>query len=105
MPELLLYLLALPLVTAIVAALLGPGRAIAVRWMSLASTLASLLLAIDPHHSVRHPRIQNAARRCERTADFRSDSSVTPREICCHCTRRRAARWTAPFSFTSASTA
>ena len=45
MPELLLLLLALPMATAIVAALLGPGRAAAVRWISLASVLASLLLA------------------------------------------------------------
>jgi NADH-quinone oxidoreductase subunit M len=45
MPELLRVLLALPLGTAIVLALLGPGRAQAVRWISLASTLGSLLLA------------------------------------------------------------
>ncbi len=45
MPELLLLLLALPLVTAIVVALLGPGRAPTVRWISLASVLLSLLLA------------------------------------------------------------
>jgi NADH-quinone oxidoreductase subunit M len=46
MPELLLLILALPLVTAIASALLGPGRAQAVRWLSLASSLASLLLAV-----------------------------------------------------------
>jgi NADH-quinone oxidoreductase subunit M len=46
MPELLLLLLALPLVTAIVVALLGPGRAPTVRWISLASVLLSLLLAL-----------------------------------------------------------
>jgi NADH-quinone oxidoreductase subunit M len=45
MPQLLLLLLALPLLTAIGTALLGPGRAAAVRWVSLASVLASLLLA------------------------------------------------------------
>ncbi len=45
MPELLLLLLALPLATAIVTALLGPGRATAVRWASLASVCMSLLLA------------------------------------------------------------
>ncbi|HEY7328878.1 MAG TPA: NADH-quinone oxidoreductase subunit M [Gemmataceae bacterium] len=45
MPQLLLLLLALPLATAIAVALLGPGRAVAVRWVSLASVLASLLLA------------------------------------------------------------
>jgi NADH-quinone oxidoreductase subunit M len=44
MPQLLLLLLALPLATAIVVALLGPGRAAAVRWFSLASVLASLLI-------------------------------------------------------------
>src|SRR5690349_20590416 len=46
MPELLLLLLALPLLTAIGSALLGPGRAQAVRWLSLGSTLASLLAAV-----------------------------------------------------------
>lgn len=45
MPELLLLLLALPLATAIGVALLGPGRAAVVRWISLASVLTSLLLA------------------------------------------------------------
>jgi NADH-quinone oxidoreductase subunit M len=45
MPGLLLLLLALPLGTAIASALLGSGRAAAVRWLSLASSLASLLLA------------------------------------------------------------
>jgi NADH-quinone oxidoreductase subunit M len=45
MPELLLLLLVLPLATAVLVALLGPGRAAAVRWISLASVLASLLLA------------------------------------------------------------
>jgi NADH-quinone oxidoreductase subunit M len=45
MPELLLLLLMLPLATAILTALLGPGRAPAVRWVSLASVLTSLLLA------------------------------------------------------------
>ncbi|HEY7156208.1 MAG TPA: NADH-quinone oxidoreductase subunit M [Gemmataceae bacterium] len=46
MPELLILLLVLPLATIIGVALLGPGRACAVRWISLASTLASLLLAL-----------------------------------------------------------
>ncbi len=46
MPEyLLLILLALPLVTAIAAALLGPSPPHVVRWVSLASTLGSLLVA------------------------------------------------------------
>jgi NADH-quinone oxidoreductase subunit M len=45
MPELLLLLLALPLITAILLAILGPGRAPTVRWISLTSVLASLLLA------------------------------------------------------------
>lgn len=45
MPELLLLLLALPLATAIVTALLGSGRANVVRWVSLASVCISLLLA------------------------------------------------------------
>ncbi len=45
MPQLLLLLLALPLATAIVVALLGPGRAVVVRWVSLASVLVSLLIA------------------------------------------------------------
>jgi NADH-quinone oxidoreductase subunit M len=45
MSQLLLLLLALPLTTAIVVTLVGSGRAAAVRWISLASVLASLLLA------------------------------------------------------------
>src|SRR5579884_1102644 len=45
MPQLLLLLLALPLATAIVVALLGPGRAVVVRWVSLASVLVSLLIS------------------------------------------------------------
>jgi NADH-quinone oxidoreductase subunit M len=57
MPELLLYLLALPLATAIVTALLGPGRAHVVRWLSLASTLGSLLLAIVLTIQFAIPRI------------------------------------------------
>jgi NADH-quinone oxidoreductase subunit M len=58
MPELLLLLLALPLVTAIMLALLGPGRAHAVRWLSLASTLASLLLATVIAIQFAIPRVQ-----------------------------------------------
>lgn len=46
MPELLLLLLALPLATTIGVAALGPGRAEAVRRISLASTLVSLLVAV-----------------------------------------------------------
>jgi NADH-quinone oxidoreductase subunit M len=45
MPQLLLLLLVLPLATAIGVALLGPRRGPAVRWLSLVSTLVSLLLA------------------------------------------------------------
>ena len=63
MPQLLLLLLALPLVTAIVVALLGPGRAQIVRWVSLASTLASLLLAIIFTIQFAIPRVYEAAPR------------------------------------------
>lgn len=58
MPELLLVLLALPLGTAIAVALLGSGRAQAVRWLSLASTLASLLLATIIAIQFAIPRVQ-----------------------------------------------
>jgi NADH-quinone oxidoreductase subunit M len=58
MPALLLLLLALPLATAIAAALLGPGRAPVVRWLSLASTLASLLLATIITIQFAIPRVQ-----------------------------------------------
>lgn len=57
MPELLLLLLAIPLVTAIVVALLGPGRAPAVRWTSLVSVLVSLLLATIISIQFAIPRI------------------------------------------------
>jgi NADH-quinone oxidoreductase subunit M len=57
MPELLILLLVLPLATIIVVALLGPGRACAVRWVSLASTLASLLFAIIIAIEFAIPRI------------------------------------------------
>jgi NADH-quinone oxidoreductase subunit M len=57
MPELLLVLLALPLVTAIATALLGPGRAQAVRWISLVSTVASLVLAIIITVDFATPRV------------------------------------------------
>jgi NADH-quinone oxidoreductase subunit M len=43
---LLLMLLALPLAAAIVVACLGPGRLDAVRWISLATTVAGLVLAL-----------------------------------------------------------
>jgi NADH-quinone oxidoreductase subunit M len=46
MSALVLWLLALPLLTAILAAALGPGRGPAIRWLSLASTLGSLALAL-----------------------------------------------------------
>jgi NADH-quinone oxidoreductase subunit M len=58
MPELLLLLLALPLVTAIGVAVLGPGRASAVRWISLASVLLSLLLATIISIQFAIPRVQ-----------------------------------------------
>jgi NADH-quinone oxidoreductase subunit M len=45
MPTLLLLMLVLPLVGAIVAAVLGPSRGDAVRWTSLVATVASLVLA------------------------------------------------------------
>jgi NADH-quinone oxidoreductase subunit M len=60
MPELLLLLLALPLVTAIATALLGSGHAVAVRWLSLASTLASLLLATIIAIQFAIPRVQES---------------------------------------------
>jgi NADH-quinone oxidoreductase subunit M len=59
MPELLLLLLVLPLGTAIATALLGSGRAQAVRWLSLASTLLSLLLATIIAIQFAIPRVQN----------------------------------------------
>jgi NADH-quinone oxidoreductase subunit M len=58
MPELLLLLLILPLATTIATALLGPGRAPLARWVSLASTLASLLLATIIAIQFAIPRIQ-----------------------------------------------
>ncbi|MHB1422318.1 MAG: complex I subunit 4 family protein [Gemmataceae bacterium] len=58
MRELLLLLLALPLVTAIGVALLGPHRASAVRWVSLASVLASLLLATVISIQFAIPRVR-----------------------------------------------
>ncbi len=57
MSELLIYLLALPLLTALATALLGPGRAQLVRWISLASTLLSLLLAIVLSNPVCYPAL------------------------------------------------
>ncbi len=60
MPELLLLLLALPLTTAIAVALLGPGRAQIVRWVSLVSTLASLLLALIITIQFAIPRVHQA---------------------------------------------
>jgi len=61
MPELLLLLLALPLVSAIVVALLGPGRAPTVRWISLASVLLSLLLATIISIQFAIPRVYEAS--------------------------------------------
>lgn len=46
MPSLLILLLVLPLVGAVVAALLGTKRADAVRWTALATTLATLAVAV-----------------------------------------------------------
>jgi NADH-quinone oxidoreductase subunit M len=46
MSALVLYLLALPLLTAVAAAALGPRRGDAIRWLCLASTLVSLALAV-----------------------------------------------------------
>jgi NADH-quinone oxidoreductase subunit M len=60
MPELLIILLALPLVTVIAVALLGPGRASTVRWVSLASVLVSLLLATIISIQFAIPRVQEA---------------------------------------------
>jgi NADH-quinone oxidoreductase subunit M len=46
MPTLLLLLLIIPLAAAIVAAALGPRRLDAIRWLSLAATLAGLVIAL-----------------------------------------------------------
>ena len=46
MTTLVLLLLILPLAGAVAAALLGPGRAAAVRWVSLAATTATLAAAV-----------------------------------------------------------
>jgi NADH-quinone oxidoreductase subunit M len=46
MPTLLLVLLFLPLAGAVAAALLGPGRAQAIRWTSLLCTVAALVIAL-----------------------------------------------------------
>ncbi len=46
MSALVLYLLALPLLSAILVAALGSGRGPLIRWISLASTLGSLALAV-----------------------------------------------------------
>ena len=46
MNEALVLLIVIPLASAILAGALGPKRADAVRWVSLASTLVSLLLSV-----------------------------------------------------------
>src|SRR5689334_14390698 len=43
---LLVAMLVVPLAAAVVAGLLGPRRGAAIRWVSLAATLASLVLAL-----------------------------------------------------------
>jgi NADH-quinone oxidoreductase subunit M len=59
MPTLLLILIFLPLGTAIAVALLGTGRGPAVRWLSLASTLVSLALALVLSIQFAIPRVEH----------------------------------------------
>jgi NADH-quinone oxidoreductase subunit M len=61
MSTLLLYLLAVPLVSAIVVALCGPRQGPAIRWISLASTLASLALAVAAAAAFAGPRLEGRA--------------------------------------------
>ncbi len=73
MSGLFLLLLALPLGTAVASALLGSGRAVAVRWLSLASSLASLLLATILS-------VQFAAARLDQTPTDAKSPSTFPDE-------------------------
>ena len=78
MPELLLLLLALPLVTAIVVALLGPGRAAAVRWISLASVARSVCCwrrSSAFNSPSAHPRTAVAARSADLPSRIRADDA------------------------------
>jgi NADH-quinone oxidoreductase subunit M len=57
MSVILLYLLALPLLTAVLVAVRGPNNGPSIRWLSLASTVASLVLAvIITAHFMSEPR-------------------------------------------------
>ncbi len=73
MSGLFLLLLALPLGTAVASALLGSGRAAAVRWLSLGSALASLLLATILS-------VQFAAARLDQTSTDAKSPSTFPDE-------------------------
>jgi NADH-quinone oxidoreductase subunit M len=79
MSELLLYLLAVPLATAIATALLGPGRGHAVRWLSLASTLVSLLLAIVLTIQFAIPRVSEASATITEKSSATFDPQFTTR--------------------------
>src|SRR5579884_457609 len=75
MRELLLLLLVLPLTTAIVVALLGPGRTATVRWVSLVSVLVSLLVAtiLSIQFTVERTRETLSVDVTEGPLTFRSD--------------------------------
>jgi NADH-quinone oxidoreductase subunit M len=75
MRELLLLLLVLPLTTAIVVALLGPGRTATVRWVSLVSVLVSLLVAtiLSIQFTVERARETLSVDVTEGPLTFRSD--------------------------------
>src|SRR6266480_2135262 len=61
MPTLLLWLLALPLGTAVLVAGLGSARACAVRWFSLLCAIACLVLAVLIAANCAGPRWQQPA--------------------------------------------
>jgi NADH-quinone oxidoreductase subunit M len=81
MSVLVLWLLFLPLATAVAVALLGSGRAAAVRGLSLASTLVCLVLAIivTVHFADRQARAHEAGATAAPAVDFRPDPETVTR--------------------------
>ena len=85
MPTLLLILLALPLVTAVLVAVLGAvgSQARVIRWLCLGSTVAGLVLELtDVYTSAAYPQLNRAARKaleCERLATVSAKAKLIKR--------------------------
>jgi len=77
----LVWLLIVPTVAAIVAAILGQQRASTVRWVSLGATVINLVLALTLAIAFAGPRMREAGQPLTTQRTFEPEISVATSEV------------------------